>query len=103
MVSLILKLNRTDLRSSSACNYSVLCHVGHSQAVRLSSINVLQAHYVRLRLKINHQLKGEVPEDISEVSVVLQDGVNGYSIRLEKGRLIETGNGRERAYPLNEI
>ena len=50
-----------------------------------------------------YQLGGFIPEKVDETSVVLQYGLSGYSIRLERGKLIETRGNCEEAHPLNEI
>ncbi|MGP1370945.1 MAG: hypothetical protein ACTTKU_07165 [Eggerthia catenaformis] len=60
-------------------------------------VDLLLRHYAR------YQLGGDIPEDIDDIHVVLQYGVSGYSIRLEKGYLIETENGHATLYLLNAI
>ena len=60
-------------------------------------VDLLLRHYAR------YQLGGDIPEDIDDINVVLQYGVSGYSIRLEKGYLIETENGHATLYLLNAI
>ena len=72
-------------------------HKKYSIDVSLKETDSILKHYA------HYQLKGDVPENISKISVVLQVGVNGYSIRLEKGYLIETKRNHEYFYPLNEI
>ena len=60
-------------------------------------VDLLLRHYAR------YQLGGDISEDIDDINVVLQYGVSGYSIRLEKGYLIEARRNHEYSYPLNEI
>ncbi|EMD16467.1 hypothetical protein HMPREF9943_01250, partial [Eggerthia catenaformis OT 569 = DSM 20559] len=60
-------------------------------------VDLLLRHYAR------YQLGGDIPEDIDDINVVLQYGVSGYSIRLEKGYLIEARSGHRDLYPLNTI
>lgn len=50
-----------------------------------------------------YQLGGEIPEDISTVKLILQYGLNDYTIRLENGNIIETKRGQESSYPLESI
>lgn len=49
------------------------------------------------------QLKGDIPENINEINIVLQYGLNDYKIRLENGYLIETKKGQETSYDLKTI
>ena len=60
-------------------------------------VDLLLRHYAR------YQLGGDISEDIDDIHVVLQYGVSGYSIRLEKGYLIEARRNHEYSYPLKEI
>ena len=60
-------------------------------------VDLLLRHYAR------YQLEGDIPEDIDDIHVVLQYGLNGYSIQLENGYLIEARRNHEYSYPLNEI
>ena len=69
----------------------------YSMAVSLKETNFILRHYAR------YQLGGDIPEDIDDIHVVLQYGVNGYSIQLENGTLIETENGHATLYLLNTI
>lgn len=60
-------------------------------------VDLLLRHYAR------YQLEGDIPEDIDDINVVLQYGLSGYRIQLEKGYLIETENGHATLYLLNAI
>ena len=69
----------------------------YSMAVSLKETNFILRHYAR------YQLGGDISKDIDDIHVVLQYGVNGYSIQLENGTLIETENGHATLYLLNAI
>ncbi|MGP1504884.1 MAG: hypothetical protein ACTTIR_04615 [Eggerthia catenaformis] len=60
-------------------------------------IDTILKHYAK------YQLRGDIPEDIDDINVLLQHGLNDYSIRLASGNLIKTGHGQKVLYPLNAI
>ena len=83
------------------CIVTILMNSNKKYGMGVSSgreeVDLLLRHYAR------YQLGGDIPEDIDDIHVVLQYGVSGYSIRLEKGYLIEARRNHEYSYPLNEI
>ena len=83
------------------CIVTILMNSNNKYGMGVSSgreeVDLLLRHYAR------YQLGGDIPEDIDDIHVVLQYGVSGYSIRLEKGYLIETENGHATLYLLNAI
>ena len=83
------------------CIVTILMNSNNKYGMGVSSgreeVDLLLRHYAR------YQLGGDIPEDIDDIHVVLQYGVSGYSIRLEKGYLIEARRNHEYSYPLNEI
>ena len=83
------------------CIVTILMNSNKKYGMGVSSgreeVDLLLRHYAR------YQLGGDIPEDIDDIHVVLQYGVSGYSIRLEKGYLIEARRNHEYSYPLKEI
>lgn len=63
----------------------------------IEEINSILKHYAK------YQLGGDISDDVHDINVVLQYGINDYKIRLERGNLIETKRGKEISYPLNTI
>lgn len=64
---------------------------------QMEEIDNILKHYA------SHQLKGELPEKIEDIDLVLQRGLNNYSIRLKSGCLIVTKAGQETSYPMEEL
>lgn len=58
--------------------------------------SILQ-HYAK------YQLQGDLPENVRNITLILQYGFNDYTLRLENGSLIETKNGQESIYPLSTM
>ena len=83
------------------CIVTILMNSNKKYGMGVSSgreeVDLLLRHYAR------YQLGGDISEDIDDIHVVLQYGVSGYSIRLEKGYLIEARRNHEYSYPLKEI
>ena len=50
-----------------------------------------------------YQLGGALPEDMQNVNVILQYGLNEDTVRLENGNLIDTKRGEDHSYPLDTI
>ena len=62
-----------------------------------AEIDFVLKHYA------NYQLGGDIPEDVNNISVILQYGLNDDKIELENGNLIEIKRGQKNSYPLNTI
>ncbi|RRD94624.1 hypothetical protein EII17_07410 [Clostridiales bacterium COT073_COT-073] len=62
-----------------------------------AEIDSILQHYAK------YQLQGDLPENVGAIKLILQYGLNDYTLRLENGSLIETKNGQESIYPLSTM